>query len=605
MSRRVMLPAITIVLVLILGTAGYVIHLRTTASKTAGQPNNKAKTTSTSQTLSVQPLNEQTTLAAPSGSKDSHTLRPAPKFTLTSITLLPAPKQLGDLDFFNNFNSYFNSDTWAQNISYYKIGTDQSGRDVIDVEIQEDPVGPGSANFDELVALELSPKSYVILSASSHMVSNDVSALDQALNNFVTIDTSLSITELSFPSSLAVTSSSNRNITVHLTQADGLLTMPMRITPNGLAALNQSKPAVTFGTSGGITISELDESTNPLYRVLSWYGTIGNIFAVGYIPSDLFLSTASTSPSSSTVSVNWKSGQSNLSEYDAKVPGQGCSLTGGPYTALPLNFDTSTLTAVGTGPTGQTIYELPESSPLLNYYYSDLYDKGQTDDVSLQNLTLAQFQANHSVILVENNAKEYVIYTRADTFVPDGCGEPVIYLYPKQPSKVDVRVGAEVVKSAPTYPVKSGWQNVLAEPNGQLSYEGQAYSSLIWEGYGYGPYPAIHSGAIVPTFMAPMTIQEQLSEQGLSSSEIRDFLAFWSDKLPATPYTRLTWLTTAQMNALAPLAITPKPDTLIRVFLDFQGLNQPETLAPQHFTAPARNGFTVVEWGGLLRGGIK
>jgi hypothetical protein len=99
------------------------------------------------------------------------------------------------------------------------------------------------------------------------------------------------------------------------------------------------------------------------------------------------------------------------------------------------------------------------------------------------------------------------------------------------------------------------------------------------------------------------TINTQLKEQGLNQKEISDFLDFWQPKLPTTPYTRLTWLTTSQMNQLAPLNITPRPRTVIRTFLDFQGLTKPEKLQPQIFHAPTRNGFTVVEWGGLLRDG--
>jgi hypothetical protein len=52
-----------------------------------------------------------------------------------------------------------------------------------------------------------------------------------------------------------------------------------------------------------------------------------------------------------------------------------------------------------------------------------------------------------------------------------------------------------------------------------------------------------------------------------------------------------------------PLTITPTPDTQIRLFLDFEGLTTPIPLAPQMLSAPPRSGFTVVEWGGLLRNG--
>ena len=40
------------------------------------------------------------------------------------------------------------------------------------------------------------------------------------------------------------------------------------------------------------------------------------------------------------------------------------------------------------------------------------------------------------------------------------------------------------------------------------------------------------------------------------------------------------------------------PDTLIRVFMAFKPLTTPVEIAPQTLEAPARTGFTAVEWGG-------
>ena len=84
---------------------------------------------------------------------------------------------------------------------------------------------------------------------------------------------------------------------------------------------------------------------------------------------------------------------------------------------------------------------------------------------------------------------------------------------------------------------------------------------------------------------------------------IKDFLEFWMPRMPTTSYVRLSWLNTEQMNQLAPLHITPRPDTMIRVFLDFSGQATADTtLTPQTLTSIPRDGFTVIEWGGLLLG---
>ena len=82
------------------------------------------------------------------------------------------------------------------------------------------------------------------------------------------------------------------------------------------------------------------------------------------------------------------------------------------------------------------------------------------------------------------------------------------------------------------------------------------------------------SGTVVKRADALNTIKAQLKQQGLTQSESNGFVAYWKNKIPAEPYVRITWFNTAEMNGLAPLTITPKPDTLIRVFLDMDGLHR-------------------------------
>jgi hypothetical protein len=77
-------------------------------------------------------------------------------------------------------------------------------------------------------------------------------------------------------------------------------------------------------------------------------------------------------------------------------------------------------------------------------------------------------------------------------------------------------------------------------------------------------------------------------------------MEFWTDLLPQDPYVRLTWLNTSEMDRLAPLSVSPAPDTSIRIFLEFEGYSTPVKLIPQNLKSVPRQGFTLVEWGGLL-----
>ena len=95
----------------------------------------------------------------------------------------------------------------------------------------------------------------------------------------------------------------------------------------------------------------------------------------------------------------------------------------------------------------------------------------------------------------------------------------------------------------------------------------------------------------------------QLHQLGLNDKETSDFMAFWGPKVPNKPYVRLSWLGTKAMEKLAPLYVSPLPDTRIRVFLDMEGADSFMKLPAQHLSSVKRQGFTVVEWGGLARDG--
>ena len=261
------------------------------------------------------------------------------------------------------------------------------------------------------------------------------------------------------------------------------------------------------------------------------------------------------------------------------------------------NSDISGKTEVGKTATGQTVYKITDPNNAITQSVYAVYKKGLFGEEAGISLETLAAEPNH--YLWQDQLGDWQVFINQKYIPAVECGKPVIYLYPPATTSVTVKVGANIRLSDPLYPPQ-GWQ-VLAHPNGQLDYHGKTYSSLFWEGLGNGPYPDYHQSGIVVAQSALLpTLKSQLRELGLNSAESQDFLNFWLPKFPGTPYIRLTWLGTADLERLAPLTITPAPDTMIRIFLEFEGLNQPVTLQPQKLSAPARSGFTLVEWGGLL-----
>lgn len=285
----------------------------------------------------------------------------------------------------------------------------------------------------------------------------------------------------------------------------------------------------------------------------------------------------------------WNDGSKNTEAYQEIATG-GCGNGGG--TPILQNNSLNRLVKTGSTSLGP-VYEFKDSdAPLLKSIYEIV--KGNPDA-----LPYKTWLTKHPVIAFKDALGRVILYNNT-TYGPNvECGKPVIYLYPQTPTNVNLVVGANIRISEPPY--DNGW-TVRANPDGSLiTSDGAHYGSLFWEGLGHGVYPEIKSGFIVAQDEVEQTLRAHLARLGLNEKESAEFLEFWLPRMPNTPYIRLSWFGTREMNALAPLTITPKPDTVIRIFLDFEGLEQSLAIEPQRLTSVPRKGFTVVEWGGILR----
>lgn len=176
--------------------------------------------------------------------------------------------------------------------------------------------------------------------------------------------------------------------------------------------------------------------------------------------------------------------------------------------------------------------------------------------------------------------------------------KPVIYCYPTQAQQISIQLAlkGEITHSYPHYPA-TGW-TVWATPDGMLKDEqtGQTYPYLFWEGKSSYRY-ALDEGTVVAGKQSAAFLEQQLAHLGLNRREATDFITYWLPELEHSPYNLIHFSTTAYTEQ-APLYITPAPETLIRVFMVYQPLNVPITVAHQTLPKVERHGYTVVEWGG-------
>ena len=179
---------------------------------------------------------------------------------------------------------------------------------------------------------------------------------------------------------------------------------------------------------------------------------------------------------------------------------------------------------------------------------------------------------------------------------PEACYKPVIYLYPQEETEVSVKLLLDGQLTC-TYPAYSdGWQ-VTAAPDGTLTdKQGQTYNYLYWEGTVNTQWD-MTEGFCVKGEDTAAFLEESLEKLGLTRKEANEFIVYWLPLMEQNPYNIISFQTATYTDA-AQLDITPAPDTVIRVFMTWQASDYSIRLLPQKLTAPEREGFTVVEWGG-------
>lgn len=178
----------------------------------------------------------------------------------------------------------------------------------------------------------------------------------------------------------------------------------------------------------------------------------------------------------------------------------------------------------------------------------------------------------------------------------EGSAKPVIYLYPEEETEVTVLLDydGQLTTTYPAY--ENGW-TVTAAPDGTLTdAEGREYYCLFWEGLASWDYD-FSEGFCVSGEDTAAFLEKALASLGLTDQEANEFLIYWLPKMEGNAYNLLSFQTDAYTDH-ARLTVTPRPDTVLRVFLAWKALEEPVDIAPQALTAPVRQGFTLVEWGG-------
>jgi|GEM_PF-703752 len=176
--------------------------------------------------------------------------------------------------------------------------------------------------------------------------------------------------------------------------------------------------------------------------------------------------------------------------------------------------------------------------------------------------------------------------------------KPVIYLYPTTTENIKVRLDfpGTLTASIPSYDfANKGW-DILANPDGLLSFKGKEYKYLFWEGTTKMSYD-LSKGFVVKGSDTKTFLQKTLKQIGLDPKEYNEMIAYWLPKMENSKYNLIHFAGTEYTNVV-PLTVTPKPDSMLRVFLVFKPLTKNQQITSQTIIPFSRKGFSVIEWGG-------
>ena len=190
--------------------------------------------------------------------------------------------------------------------------------------------------------------------------------------------------------------------------------------------------------------------------------------------------------------------------------------------------------------------------------------------------------------------------------------KPVLYLYPTKTMGLSVSLDYEGTLTY-TYPTPQtqadgsvAWQ-VTAAPDGDLTdASGRHYPSLFWE----GEEPATlaqDEGFVVEADAATSFLEDKLSVLGLSEREAAEFITFWGPRIAERGRALVTFASEEFARKAVYRFTDPSsgaeivPDTFIRVYIVVGDAPRAAVREQKLVPAPARTGFTAVEWGGTER----
>ena len=208
--------------------------------------------------------------------------------------------------------------------------------------------------------------------------------------------------------------------------------------------------------------------------------------------------------------------------------------------------------------------------------------------------------------------------------------KPAIYLYPEITQRIEIQLDRSIKYKnvIPKYNKKTGWV-VEAEPSGNIrdlqpkhteckklphkefgfEYAQEAceinkYPYIYWDGVQLAkPLPDKKVGFHVKSDNIVSFLTEKADVLGLNTAEKKEFVRYWSKRMQETnwKYFRVYFLQNEEVDNYFPIKVTPEPKTSNRLQIVIRQAKKREKIEEQKLIPINRDGFTLVEWGGIIR----
>lgn len=179
--------------------------------------------------------------------------------------------------------------------------------------------------------------------------------------------------------------------------------------------------------------------------------------------------------------------------------------------------------------------------------------------------------------------------------------KPADYFYPKEKTDISFDVAP---KGEFTYTIPSrqadGWK-FSAYPDGKIVHNGKNYPYIYWDAS--IPNDLINiptKGYSIEKNELKNFLADLLPRLGLNKKETSEFVDYWAQHLPNSKYYFVGIIPQTEIDGLAPLTISPTPDSVLRVTLYFKTTDKKELVDQPKIEGFDRKGFSVVEWGAIL-----